>query len=679
MSIFRSLRPLYVPLRRYAVQRTLPRDPESAVRIAHEKERFAYKYAVREGDFSAAYKIYIEQRDVPYLSGADVTAMAQLIAADAVRRDVFKLDQPQSIKDVLWTIIEDVRENKVPGQTMLWAYALESLRVWRQDEQVEELWSWLKTLPNRTEANYTAHCIDSRVYGQYILAKSQADAPLSQLYQLYDEVKERGLANSHILRQAMIVSLIKKDRLDEANKIIDEAISDHRKRRDAPLRPQFFTAILVAALDRRDLTAALEIFHKACGVNAPPGSSQVVRLISELVTAMQSLSVVMQVYEQYRDKLGSFPIHIVNSVVSAIFATSHEGVPTKDILERIHALISQCRKDGMNPNVTTVNILLGGYTELGEAGLVDDLMKRIELNENSFRSILKALKTRCASLEEIQTAWSRFVDFRKQSKSRFVTRDWQMLLRASFAAANNKEAIAWFIDILAVHGEQLDRSSWTTLNREVEQLQRSHSYKVPISDTGRYHDHVLDITYTNTPATVDTFLNTHSCAHYGFDLEHRPTFKPGQKANLALIQICPLSTTSSPAVLLFSLFHADGVLPDSLRQVLVSNDTYKYGVGVKSDTSHLRHLPIHHPSYIELGRLAYVKKRSDRSGAGLKALTEGILGPGVIAYKTKSLTMTNWEIKDLTTAQIKYAAMDAWCSMEIYRCLSQQSELSESV
>jgi hypothetical protein len=73
--------------------------------------------------------------------------------------------------------------------------------------------------------------------------------------------------------------------------------------------------------------------------------------------------------------------------------------------------------------------------------------------------------------------------------------------------------------------------------------------KTSMAQTGRYADHVLDICYTNDPSAVDAFcevwLSEQTCLHLGFDLEHRPTFKPGSKPNVALLQYALPSAVSS--------------------------------------------------------------------------------------------------------------------------------------
>lgn len=76
---------------------------------------------------------------------------------------------------------------------------------------------------------------------------------------------------------------------------------------------------------------------------------------------------------------------------------------------------------------------------------------------------------------------------------------------------------------------------------------------------------------------------------------------------------------------------------------------------------------------VELTTLAVTTlKNSSFKKAGIATLTDKILG---VAYKkNKRATMSNWEIRDLTHAQIQYAAADAWLSYSILMALLNYKE-----
>lgn len=77
---------------------------------------------------------------------------------------------------------------------------------------------------------------------------------------------------------------------------------------------------------------------------------------------------------------------------------------------------------------------------------------------------------------------------------------------------------------------------------------------------------------------------------------------------------------------------------------------------------------------VELTTLAVSKlKNASLTKSGIATLTEKILG--VPYKKNKRATMSNWEIRDLTHAQIQYAAADAWLSYSILMALLNYKEV----
>lgn len=76
---------------------------------------------------------------------------------------------------------------------------------------------------------------------------------------------------------------------------------------------------------------------------------------------------------------------------------------------------------------------------------------------------------------------------------------------------------------------------------------------------------------------------------------------------------------------------------------------------------------------VELTTLAVSKLRNTSlKRSGIATLTEKVLG---MPYKkNKRATMSNWEIRDLTHAQIQYAAADAWLSYSIMMALLNYKE-----
>jgi len=86
----------------------------------------------------------------------------------------------------------------------------------------------------------------------------------------------------------------------------------------------------------------------------------------------------------------------------------------------------------------------------------------------------------------------------------------------------------------------------------------------------------------------------------------------------------------------------------------------KVGVGVRDDVRRLATLMEFSPgAFIEIGTLA---QKLGYPKTGLAFLTEEVFGLRL----SKRARLTNWERKDLTPAQIRYAAADAHLSREIY-------------
>ncbi|CCG83602.1 protein of unknown function [Taphrina deformans PYCC 5710] len=208
---------------------------------------------------------------------------------------------------------------------------------------------------------------------------------------------------------------------------------------------------------------------------------------------------------------------------------------------------------------------------------------------------------------------------------------------------------------------------------------RAFGYKlsVPVASRGEYASEILDITFTNSSQIADDFVDEiyeSSASFIGFDLEHRPTYRPGQKANISLLQFAAPSSRdrSTHPVLVYSIYHDSGKIPDSLEYLLRDPRIEKYGVGIRGDVKHLRYLNMDQDardSFKELAPIAFQKGLVDRPTIGLKALIAATMGEECTAYKTQSLTMTNWELPEFSTAQLKYAAMDAFAGLEIWQLL----------
>lgn len=149
----------------------------------------------------------------------------------------------------------------------------------------------------------------------------------------------------------------------------------------------------------------------------------------------------------------------------------------------------------------------------------------------------------------------------------------------------------------------------------------------------------------------------------GFDTETRPTFKKGRKNSVALLQL------STPDTAFVFRLNKMG-LPNELIDILSDPNILKAGVAIKDDILGLRELSDFKPAgFIELQEKV---KEFEIENFGLKKLSGLLLGFRI----SKAQQTSNWEAEQLTPAQIKYAATDAWVSLEIYKRLMEIEKAS---
>jgi len=165
--------------------------------------------------------------------------------------------------------------------------------------------------------------------------------------------------------------------------------------------------------------------------------------------------------------------------------------------------------------------------------------------------------------------------------------------------------------------------------------------------------------------TIDTFSDVKKAVNFlekhkvlGFDTETKPCFKKGKRNEVALLQ---LSTENY--AFLFRLNHIG--LPKDLIKILSNENILKIGVALRDDVVALsKHSDFKPQGFIDLQN--YVKN-FEIENFGLKSLSALVLG-----YKiSKSQQVTNWEAPQLTEAQQKYAATDAWVTLKIYNKLKE--------
>ena len=132
----------------------------------------------------------------------------------------------------------------------------------------------------------------------------------------------------------------------------------------------------------------------------------------------------------------------------------------------------------------------------------------------------------------------------------------------------------------------------------------------------------------------------------GFDTETRPSFTKGESYTPSLLQ---LATRDSAFLFRLKFYH----FPDELVSLMENPDILKVGIGIKDDLHGLGKIVKMKPAgFVDL---ADEVKKKGMTSASLRSLTAIFLGKRLF----KKAKTTNWERKELTDAQIKYAAIDA--------------------
>ena len=146
----------------------------------------------------------------------------------------------------------------------------------------------------------------------------------------------------------------------------------------------------------------------------------------------------------------------------------------------------------------------------------------------------------------------------------------------------------------------------------------------------------------------------------GIDTETRPTFNSSENHKVALLQI-----STEDTCFLFRLNRIG--IPDSLARLLTNPRQTMIGLSLHDDIRALnqrrRLKAIHH---VELQKKVKEIGIFDMS---LQKIYANIFGKKI----SKSKRLTNWEAPILTDGQKRYAAIDAWACLRIYKQLGRFS------
>ena len=146
----------------------------------------------------------------------------------------------------------------------------------------------------------------------------------------------------------------------------------------------------------------------------------------------------------------------------------------------------------------------------------------------------------------------------------------------------------------------------------------------------------------------------------GFDTETRPSFKKGQRYKVSLIQL-----STDDTCFLFRLNYMG--FPGSLEHLLGNANILKVGLSLQDDFGAMRkRIEIEPQNFLDLQ--AYVKQFGIEE-ASLQKIYAILFQKKI----SKGQRLSNWEADVLTSSQQKYAALDAWACLQIYKQLNNLS------
>jgi len=142
----------------------------------------------------------------------------------------------------------------------------------------------------------------------------------------------------------------------------------------------------------------------------------------------------------------------------------------------------------------------------------------------------------------------------------------------------------------------------------------------------------------------------------GFDTETRPSFKKGKVYPTSLVQL-----SSSDMAWLVRVGKMG--YPGKLIELMMDEEILKVGSGLTDDLRRMRSDFQFEPGgFLDLQQYVEAFKIGEK---GLKKLAAIVLRKRI----SKSQQVSNWDAEELTEAQIRYAATDAWICLEIYNTL----------
>ncbi|MDD4968353.1 MAG: 3'-5' exonuclease domain-containing protein 2 [Paludibacter sp.] len=151
----------------------------------------------------------------------------------------------------------------------------------------------------------------------------------------------------------------------------------------------------------------------------------------------------------------------------------------------------------------------------------------------------------------------------------------------------------------------------------------------------------------------------------GLDTETKPSFTRGTHHKVSLVQISTLDHC-----FLFRLNKTN--FPPALADFLADESVKKIGLSLRDDFSGLNKHHIFKPAnFVDIQTIAQSYGIMELSLQKIYAI---LFGKKI----SKSQRLSNWESPELTEQQQRYAATDAWASLQIYLQLMNEQKLSKT-
>ncbi len=148
----------------------------------------------------------------------------------------------------------------------------------------------------------------------------------------------------------------------------------------------------------------------------------------------------------------------------------------------------------------------------------------------------------------------------------------------------------------------------------------------------------------------------------GFDTETRPNFRKTDNHKVSLLQL------STPSICFLIRLNRVGIMPE-IKEFLETPNVIKVGLSTKDDFHQLNQLEVIQPQgFVELQSIV---KDYGIGEASLTKVYALLFGKRI----SKGQRLTNWEAVELTEAQQRYAALDAYACLKIYQRLTENAPL----